>query len=251
MAALSLLFSFLAFSQTLYNQKLSKNFRAFFAAAGIISLLALALTGSRGYYIAAVLSYAAFGIYWFVQTGKIKAMIYAALAASAVMALLLSVSPGLRQRVTGTKFSEPNVQGRVILYKVAFWEIRERPFFGFGPGEGVKQEKYFNMLPPEQQALKNHTHLHSFYLNFMADFGLAGFVIFILMVFYWLKTVWTAYHSGSNFNKAVSFGLFWGIIGILAGDSFDTLLRGPGVAMELFWLTGIVIGLNESEKGDK
>ncbi|OGS08419.1 MAG: hypothetical protein A2204_08240 [Elusimicrobia bacterium RIFOXYA1_FULL_47_7] len=143
------------------------------------------------------------------------------------------------------------MQGRVILYKVAFWEIRERPFFGFGPGEGVKQEKYFNMLPPEQQALKNHTHLHSFYLNFMADFGLAGFVIFILMVFYWLKTVWTAYHSGSNFNKAVSFGLFWGIIGILAGDSFDTLLRGPGVAMELFWLTGIVIGLNESEKGDK
>ena len=85
-------------------------------------------------------------------------------------------------------------------------------------------------------------HLHSFYLNLAADFGLTGLVIFFVITFAWLKKIHRCFTVGAGINRVVAFGLFWGVIGILAGDMMDTFLRGPRVGMDLFWLTGLLFG---------
>jgi hypothetical protein len=77
----------------------------------------------------------------------------------------------------------------------------------------------------------------------MADFGFTGFVLLVLLLFTGLKRLWRMYLLESGFIKAFSFGLFWGTLGIMTGDFLDTLLDGPRVAMELFWMMGILFGV--------
>jgi hypothetical protein len=112
----------------------------------------------------------------------------------------------------------------------------------------VLQSAYYDRLPAEMQAVRKHNHLHSFYLNFCADFGLTGGAILFIIVLSLLTKLWRAGLSGRGFPSALAFGVFWGAAGILAGDCFDTLLRGPATAMELFWLIGLTCGINRESK---
>jgi O-antigen ligase len=215
--------------------------------AGMITLVffflgALFLTGSRGYYIAAAVTFTALGVYWVVHTRKAKLFVAGAAGMAILVTVLLLLSPDLRRRITNTGPRDNNVVERVTLYRVACWEIEARPLIGFGPGQGIKQTAFFDRLPGPQRAVQRHPHLHSFYLNLAADFGFIGVVLFMLITFRALQGLWAAARAGDPFVRAMAFGLFWGFIGVLIGDSFDTLLRGPGTAMELFWLTGLVLG---------
>jgi len=41
---------------------------------------------------------------------------------------------------------------------------------------------------------------------------------------------------------------------LLIGENFDTILRGPRVAMDYFWITGLILGgtlIGKSKKVDK
>jgi len=97
----------------------------------------------------------------------------------------------------------------------------------------------------------HHPHLHSFYLNFLADFGVAGGIVFAVMLFLIFKRLWTmSSNTKDSAMRALAYGLFWGFSGVLIGDCFDTLLLGPATAMELFWLIGITFrqSVNKGEK---
>ena len=67
------------------------------------------------------------------------------------------------------------------------------------------------------------------------------------MIFVGLREVWQVFVSSETFVKAMAFGLFFALIGVMLGDAMDTLLRGPGVAMELFWFMGMLLGTRRME----
>jgi O-antigen ligase len=232
----------------------SRAARTAMLGAALVYIFAIALTGSRGYYISAGLTFSVFGIFWAVKNNKIKQLFYVLLAAAAVSALIVRFNPQVQERILRTNKADNNLIERVYLYKVAFSEIRARPFFGYGPGQAIRQKEYFEKLPPREQNLDRHPALHSFYLNFAADFGLAGLAIFVIImahVFKRLASVMAARdgeQAVSGTDGILAFGLFWGLIGLLIGDCFDTLLRGPGVAMELFWVLGMVFGISKETK---
>ena len=210
-------------------------------AASVFYVLALALSGSRGYYIAAALVFPAAAVYWTLKNGKIKYLAILALAAVIGVGLVYKFNHGVRERIHRTGASDQNVSERLNLYKVAVEEIKARPVFGYGPGQGIKQKNFFEKLPEAQRNLDRHPALHSFYLNFAADFGLAGFAIFVIIMASILMKLAAVMGSKDGFADAAAFGLFWGLLGLLVGDCFDTILRGPGVAMELFWALGMVL----------
>ncbi|MCB4792500.1 MAG: O-antigen ligase family protein [Elusimicrobia bacterium] len=245
LAALCLLASFLSLGHYLHNSGLKMPVKNFFIFLLLFFLGSIFLTGSRGYYAAALITYlilgAVYGIRSWAINSKLKVITVTTVL---VITALYFLSPTIRARISRTNYNDGSVQERLSLYKVALWEIKASPVFGYGPGQGIRQELFYKMLPDNAQTpvLRHHPHLHSFYLNFAAEFGLLGMLVLFFVFYSWLKEVWKMYLLSDGFYKAVAFGLFWGIIGIMFGDCLDTLLRGPGVAMELFWLTGLIMG---------
>lgn len=244
LAALCLMFSFLSLGQVVFNDGLSRTSKRIYFALIFFFLAALFLTGSRGYYIAAVVSYSLLGAVLVLKTGKahLARAAGSAAALAGLISLLYFATPMLQGRIERTNMQENNVAQRLIIYRVAMDEIKARPAFGFGPGQGIRQTSFFNSVPENQKGVATFPHLHSFYLNLAADFGLAGFALFCLMGVSLFTKVWKAFSESTGFLKAAAFGVFWGMVGIFAGDCFDTFLRGPRIAMDLFWLTGIVLG---------
>ena len=75
--------------------------------------------------------------------------------------------------------------------------------------------------------------------------GLIIFVIIMAHIFLRLAAVMSDKESQVNL---LAFGLFWGLAGLLIGDCFDTLLRGPGVAMELFWAAVMIFRISKKDE---
>ncbi|MFH1369257.1 MAG: O-antigen ligase family protein [Elusimicrobiota bacterium] len=247
-AALCLLFSFLFISQSFFSKEASTAKKALFVVLAVIPLGAMFLTGSRGYYLATAVSYSLFALFWVISTKRWKLVIGFAAVALLISAGLYQLFPNIRYRLQNTGMHDRSVIGRVALYKVAVREILANPVFGVGPGQGTRQKQYFLELTEYEKMLSRHGHLHSIYLNTAAEFGLTGFALAALIFIEILRRLRSFGFSGAGFENALAIGLFWGIIGILIGDVFDTLLRGPGTAMELFWLSGLVFGLAGKHK---
>jgi O-antigen ligase len=152
-------------------------------------------------------------------------------------------SPGLRERIRTTGPQTDNVKERLALYQVACWEFQDRPIIGFGPGQGIAQKQYAERLPEPMRGVMRHPHIHSFHLNFLADFGIAGYLLFLSIIGIALVRLWQTASSSAIFIRAIAMGVFWGLIGVLIGDFFDTLMVGPSTAMEMFWFLGLLFGI--------
>jgi O-antigen ligase len=241
-AALCVLFSFISLGKALVKGNNTQLEKWVYIMLAVFPLGVLFLTGSRGYYFAAFMAYTIFGIYWIAKTGKAKIFFIVALGALLAGTAFYLALPGLRNRINSTGMRDASLTERISLYKVALAEIKSKPVFGVGPGQGTLNPEYFKILPPEQQAVSRYGHLHSFYLHITAEMGFVGLAFFCVIIFLILKKLYSAMDTEDGILKALAFGVFWGFIGILFGDLFDTLLKGPGTAMELFWLTGLVFG---------
>jgi len=239
LAALCLAGSFLVLAQSLVRKDISKTRRVLYFALFLFFVFALFLTGSRGYYISALISYTLFGIFWVFRTKNWRFLVFG-LAVAGVIFGAYFFTPVVKERLEKTTSHDSNIQERLALYRVAVAEIMARPLFGYGPGQGIKQKKFFEMLPENLKNVGRHPALHSFYLNFAADFGLVGFFIFLAILYFTFKGLSASFGSDNLFLASAGMGIFWGLAAVLIGDMFDTLLRGPGVAMELFWLIGLV-----------
>lgn len=219
-----------------------ENRRPFSLAVIGVCVVVLVLTGSRGYYIAAIVSGAAFALWHAVTRRKYKQLFAGIGLAAAVAVLAYAAVPTLRARIHGAGPQDNNVRERLALYSVAVSEIKDRPLTGFGPGQGIRQSAYFARLEPDMRGVGRHPHLHSFYLNLLADTGFIGCMLFAAIIVTLLRRLWRAGAGGPSYAATLGRGLFWAFIGVLVGDCFDTLLLGPRVAMELFWLAGLAMG---------
>ena len=247
LGALCIFISFFLIGVSVYSKKAGlKRFVPLVPAA--IYILALVLSGSRSYYIAGFIVYVSFAVIWAAKNGMSKYLLIAALLLTAAGGVIYRYNPAVHYRITRTGPTDNNVTDRFYLYKIAFAEIKARPLFGFGPGQGIKQKQLFETLPSDRQKLDRHPALHSFYLNLAADFGLAGVLIFVIIMFNVYRKLFRIMSVDEGTVGLFGFGIFWGLTGLLIGDCFDTLLRGPGVAMEFFWLFGMVLRLSRENK---
>jgi hypothetical protein len=247
LGALCVFIVFFLAGKTVYS--VESGFRRFWPLIpAAIYLLALALSGSRGYYIAGAVAFVSFGAVYALKRGMVKYLLLALALSAAAGLLIYKFNPSVNQRINRTGLADQNVSERLYLYRVAAAEIKARPFFGYGPGQAIKQKEYFDRLPEAERSLNRHPALHSFYLNLAADFGLAGFAIFVIIMAYIFRGLAVIMKDKASPVNYLAFGLFWGLVGFLTGDCFDTLLRGPGVAMELFWVCGMVFRVYREEK---
>lgn len=254
LAALSINLAFLSFAIGSFNENLSKQKKLLFILIGLFLIGAVGLTGSRGYYVASSIGLFVFLIWSIIIHKKY-------LFGGVVLVLIITISTGIyiisstvRSRLeSAINLSDWSVTERIKLYKIAIREINDKPIVGFGPGQSVYQKKYFdkigdgNMFNAEGEP--KHAHLHSFYLNLTAEFGLIGFLIFTIIFLQIFVKLWETYKTEKDLSKTIGIGLLFGVFTIMVGECFDTHLRGPEVAMDLFWLIGLISGDRTNQKG--
>jgi O-antigen ligase len=249
LGAILLTLSMFSLGQAVFNTEHDKLRRIGFGFFSIFLLSSIILTGSRGYYIAAALTLTLVAVVWvfYLKPVKKRFMLLGFVVIATLVYGAYFKVPLIRYRLGEVGARASSVADRVWLYKIAVNEIKTRPVFGYGPGQAVMQRSFFEIIPPEKAYVKEFGHLHSFYLHFAADFGLLGLSLFFVMIFVGLREVWQVFVASDTFVKAMAFGLFFALIGVMLGDTMDTLLRGPGVAMELFWFTGMLLGTRRME----
>ena len=91
----------------------------------------------------------------------------------------------------------------------AFLRFSENPFIGKGLGDFVKYKIFLNLKVP-------NFYIDNSWMYLLWKMGIIGFLIYTIIIFRMLKTSLTIYKKSSNlYNKALSLGIFWGLIGLI------------------------------------
>lgn len=194
-------------------------------------IYALILSGTRNCYIAAFIVFV--GMIFFLYIKK-KINIYIILILLSLMIIpflyaYLSNST-INQRIKRTDIkTDSALIERIELYKFGIKLVKEKPLFGYAPKVGInKSEK-----------LKNLNVFHNIYLNIIVDFGIIGFILFILVFYNIFKRLIILYIKTKS---PLPLMLIFAWISILIADNFDCFLKSVFFSGQCFWITGLILG---------
>ncbi len=221
----------------LFKQDLNSKTRLILITFIFLFIGSLFLTGSRGYYIAGFITYMSIFAFYFYKTRKIKIPVIIILSSIIIVSVIYLTNPYMQQRIKNTSIKHENsLTTRTTLYKTSLIIFKKHPVFGVGPRQSTIQKEY---VENTKDNAGNAVHMHSIYFNMLSDFGLAGMILFVLLIYFIFKRLVYCYKRE---NSLLALALVFCWISVLVGDCFDTVLRGPRVAMEYFWITGLVLG---------
>jgi oligosaccharide repeat unit polymerase len=244
-AALCLLISCILLILLLFKLDVLKQYKIILFVMYVISIIALFLTGSRGYYISGFITYFLIFSFYYYKTRSVKILVGFILTFFVIISGIFLTNVSLQERIQKTSLTaDESITTRFELYHVALLIFKDHPIFGVGPSNGGRQFKYFQIA---SEKLTEYGHLHSIYLNILADFGIIGFILFILIIICLFRRLIQVYKEQ---NSLLALALIFSWISLLIGDTFDVFLSGNRVAMEYFWLTGIVLGGTQNKKND-
>ncbi|HVQ14757.1 MAG TPA: O-antigen ligase family protein, partial [Vicinamibacterales bacterium] len=189
------------------------------AATAALIMTAVALTYSRGAFIAIALLVMCLLVWRYIRPGRLV------LAVLVLVAIVAATAPGVLARVgsiggvgalgkQNAKVADGAISGRATEMLAALAVFLDHPFIGVGPGQYVPfySEKYqlidelsFRHLPRPREA-------HNLYFSIGAETGAAGLLVFFLIVgtlfvgLRWARRFWLP-RSRRRADLAVTFSL--------------------------------------------
>jgi putative inorganic carbon (HCO3(-)) transporter len=216
------------------------------AYAVVILLIALMLTGSRGGWLAFLLSALIFGPLLGAAFARPRQGALAALAALfAVVALagMAIASPPLRVRLL-TSFSaqEHSNRFRLLTWKSALWMAADRPVLGFGPGS-------FELAFP-RYAIGGYTRMaHQNYLQVAAETGFPGLAAFVWLLGAFVFAAARALTSAQSREAAlVTAACLSGVAAFIFHSFLDYGWFIGAIASTVWLLMGLAIGAARESK---
>lgn len=159
-------------------------------AGMVVLLVAAAATESRGALIAA--GVAAIGALVF-YTGRRAQVLVLLAAVTAVVAMWFSVNPNAWQRIS--EFDSSGT-GRTALWKVAWRITEDHPVNGVGLDNFVEEAPKYTREPGQLEVVRNiaeRPHVtHNVYLQFLAETGFVGLMLFLLLLLGCMRAAWRA-----------------------------------------------------------
>lgn len=208
----------LAFASAFAGEKNRPARRGLYGAGLALTLTCLALTYSRGAWIAVVLS---FLLWAFLRRSIWPLVLIALFVAGAYLK-----SPFLFQE---RMQSLVNLWGGTVTERRLLWDesvsmIRERPFLGFGVNTYSRHVERFKdpSVPTDRQ------YAHNGYLHIGAEIGLLGLASFVLLLGYFFTVTGCVFFARSDtFADAgtAARGLWLGLVAFLIQSATDTTLQ--------------------------
>lgn len=161
--------------------------RYIYVGAGIVGLLAIYISGTRGAFIGLVLgTTAAFALFAWRRFGMrvfFGAFVISVPLLSVLWVTLahLQTAPASLERFTSLSLSDPTVFSRLVLAQIAMQGIQERPLLGFGQEGFIDvyarhyDERLFGYEPWHDRA-------HNVFLDWFVASGIIGGILFIACV---------------------------------------------------------------------
>ncbi|MCD6595733.1 O-antigen ligase family protein [bacterium] len=215
-----------------------------FSISAIIFFAGLILTGSRGYFLTIPLII--IGVlaipfrekkYW-----KKYIIIFTATILAICSIMLLASRP--RQRIesifTGDWRRDLSTESRFGFWQIGLLALEENPVFGIGPGQLEKRNDFIEKIKQKGFEIDERSgkivHLHNFYLTVLAENGIIGLLLFLWIIYSLARKIWNSNSMGKIF--------IYGYFAFLMGNFFDSQFRGPTGAIELFFLSGLIMSLS-------
>lgn len=218
-----------------------------YMAGFIISIVFIILTGSRGVWLATSISMGIALIYYSIKKKKIKLLLFIGISLLIVAVTMVSLIPGVKYRVNRIGQDDPSYIYRYHNAILAYKIIRDNPLTGIGPGQVPYVRSYYDIMEEEGLSLeigyKTKKHVHCMFNQIAVEFGLPGLILFLgIIITAFSILLGNIKRNDKGLDWGFYRGILWAFIGILLGELLDCLLRGPAVAMETFWLIGIMAG---------
>lgn len=174
--------------------------KAFYALTSVVLLANLALTYSRGCYLAIILAVAV--VIWFGERRLV------ALGFVGLFALPFVLPQSIIQRFASiTNFSDSSTS-----YRISIWQGTIRMLMDYWPfGVGLGQQAYNTVYPLYGLNAIYAPHAHSLYLQVLSEMGIAGFVLLAGFCLAFLSACYVAY------RKAKGSKTMWFVIAMMAG----------------------------------
>jgi putative inorganic carbon (HCO3(-)) transporter len=203
------------------------------------ALAALALTLSRGGWLACAASFACvFAIGMRRRLVASSQLAFAGAAGVAVLVAAAAVYPALYLRLTDS--DERATESRVLMIHQALLISQENPLFGVGLGgyNAVAQYRIpavFSSINPEYQKDILKGIVHNKYLLVLSEMGVIGLVLFLYLLYRALRSFFEVRRWVDDVHHALGLGLASAIVAQLVFYHFDHFYIDLRVGM--LWLT--------------
>jgi O-antigen ligase len=212
-----------------------------------LSMLGFVFTGSRS----GVLALGAVLLAACIIGGRWRGRVIAGallLAVAALMTFVAFAPTDIKQRVTETTPGQvPDTEGRLTLWQVAERMVKDRPVEGVGLGSFQASAPNYLLQPGvltrTDQIIDTPKVVHNIYLQALAEEGIIGLVLFLLVLGFLLGCGLKAAHRfervGDTQMEILARALVVALVGVLVADFFASeqfskllwLLLGLGPAM--------------------
>ena len=201
----------------------------------IISLIilyftyALILSGTRNCYISLFIT-SFFILIFYVY--KSKTFFKSICVLSVLILCFLSTylfNQNIKDRINKTSIkTENSLVQRIEMYKFGLKLIKEKPLFGYTPKTAINMQENANKL----------THFHNIYLDILVDFGIVGFILFLIVIYNIFRRLIILYIKTKS---PLPLMLIFAWISIMISENFDVFLKMPYSAGLFFWATGLIL----------
>lgn len=167
----------------------------------------------------------------------------------AVASMVLAL-PGTRERMNGVLIhgrEDPAVGSRMVMSQIGLKMWQERPLTGWGAGEYAYQ--YLTRLAGLFPEDKTHAQLrsivfareaHNDYIQFAAEFGVIGLILFILLVGVVFRQIWMTKSQVQDMFPAFAYVAGYMAVASLVAFPWQTSGSGPLAGLLLGILTGAI-----------
>jgi O-antigen ligase len=213
---------------------------------GLLWLIGLVLTGSRGGWISLTLALAAWPLFgsgnWKRRLAGVAVVVLLAIVAVAALYRYSEPARGRIQPFLDGQFES----SRPIIWKVGVKIWREHPWLGTGTAS-------YNVLFDQHRPrgfLNEPQWTHNDYLNTLSDYGLAGFALWfgagVCLVGLGWRSVARARATGSTAKHALRFGLWLGCLAFLLHMGVDFHTKMPALAFMFAIALGVLLRRSEA-----
>jgi O-antigen ligase len=198
----------------------------------------LAMSGSRGYFIAVAVAVSALA---FLKSRKV--FIATMVSIPTLVIGYAALFSGFRDRLANM-FSSGVVGDRMNFWSIAWETFLQNPFIGVG------YEQFTYLLRPyaEQGIITNSAHAHNLYLEELAEGGIVGGAIVTGLTVYFVYKYFSAYKAnegGETLLKSLYAGLLGCFIVLAVGGIFEYHFGTAVVWIQITFLMGLAEGFRK------
>lgn len=141
----------------------------------------------------------------------------------------------------------PSVNTRLLMWKTTFNMIKDKPILGSGIGTFKMnylfyQAEFLRKNPSYIKYSGKAGEAHNEYLQMWAELGIIGLGLFILIFYFFYKTIFNFFKSSKNIkDKTITLGLVMGITSFLIHSLFTFPLHVHALGVTFFALLGLTV----------